>query len=93
VASGNDLETHPRDLEFFDRHGVVAKEMEAASVAWVGGLLGVPVHALKAITDFVDHPASTAAQFESNFQAACAALTVAVSRAADWLLSSRPAAP
>ena len=93
VASGNDLETHPHDLAFFARHGVVAKEMEAASVAWVGGLLGVPVHALKAITDFVDHPASTAAQFEANFQAACASLTSAVVRASDWLLSSRPAAP
>ena len=89
VASGNALETSARDLEFFDRHGVAAKEMEATSVAWVCWMLDLPVYALKSITDFIDHPASTAEQFDRNFSAACANLCETVVRAVDWLGGDR----
>ena len=89
VASGNALETTARDLAFFDRHGVAAKEMEAASVAWVCWMLDLPLYALKSITDFIDHPSSTAEQFERNFHTAGASLCAQVVRAVDWLALRR----
>jgi nucleoside phosphorylase len=41
--------------------------MEAASIAWVAELLGVPMLAIKSITDLVDHSTATAEQFQANF--------------------------
>ena len=41
--------------------------MEAASIAWMAELLGVPMLAVKSITDLVDHPTATAEQFAANF--------------------------
>ena len=52
----------------------MVKEMEAAAVAWVGSLHEIPVGAVKAITDLVDHPAPTAEQFTANLASAAAAL-------------------
>jgi 5'-methylthioadenosine nucleosidase len=86
VASGNSLDASERDREFFDRHEVIAKEMEAASLAWVCGLFGVPFYALKAITDLVDHPAATAEQFLANLRVASENLAEAVVRAVDTLV-------
>ena len=48
--------------------------MEAAAVAWVGGLHGVAVGAVKAITDLVDSPVATAEQFSANLDAAARSL-------------------
>jgi nucleoside phosphorylase len=85
VASGNSLDASERDRQFFDQHAVIAKEMEAASLAWVCGLYGVPFYALKSITDLVDHPAATAEQFLANLRAASENLAGAVVRAVDIL--------
>jgi nucleoside phosphorylase len=48
------------------KSGGVVKEMEAAAVAYVGEMLAIPVMALKAITDLVDHHTATADQFNAN---------------------------
>ena len=88
VASGNALETSARDLELFARHGVMAKEMEAASLAWVCSLLDVPFYALKAVTDWVDHPASTGEQFNANLHLASSQLAERVVQAVDFLLGN-----
>ena len=44
----------------------VAKEMEAAAVAWVCQRMGVAFTALKVITDLVDEPETTSGQFYRN---------------------------
>jgi len=52
-----------------------AKEMEAASVAWVCETLQVPFVALKTITDLADAHATAADQFLENLHTASAQLT------------------
>jgi len=37
-------------------NGAIVKEMEAAAVAEVAQLLGVPLIVIKGITDYIDHP-------------------------------------
>jgi len=48
--------------------------MEAAAVAWVGHLHEVPVGALKTVTDLVDSPVATEAQFVKNLATAAETL-------------------
>ncbi len=74
VTTGDSLDESPEDAARILASGAEVKEMEAAAVAWVGGLHDVPVGAVKAITDHVDHPAPTAEQFTANLAAAATAL-------------------
>ncbi|MEM9465677.1 MAG: 5'-methylthioadenosine nucleosidase [Actinomycetota bacterium] len=74
VTTGDSLDESPEDAARILASGAEVKEMEAAAVAWVAGLHDVPVGAVKAITDHVDHPAPTAEQFTANLAAAAAAL-------------------
>ena len=48
--------------------------MEAAAVAWVSPLHGVPVSGVKAITDLVDAHETVEEQFLANLETAAAAL-------------------
>ncbi len=48
--------------------------MEAAAVAWVGHLHAIPVGAVKTITDLVDSPVATEAQFVENLATAAETL-------------------
>ncbi len=75
VTTGGSLDETAEDIEAMARLDARAKEMEAASVAWVCEALGVPFIALKTITDLadVDHP--TADQFIENLHTASARLT------------------
>lgn len=66
VTSGDSLDESPTDHQRILASGAEVKEMEAAAVAWVGHLHGVPVGALKTITDLVDSPVATEAQFLEN---------------------------
>ena len=74
VTTGDSLDESPEDAARIVASGAEIKEMEAAAVAWVAHLHDVPVGAVKAITDHVDHPAPTAEQFTANLAAAAAAL-------------------
>lgn len=70
VSSGNSLDAPDVDLKRMDSYETVAKDMEAASVAWICEQLNVPFTALKVITDLVDSEDSTAEQFVANFETA-----------------------
>lgn len=74
VTTGDSLDESEVDAIRILESGAEVKEMEAAAVAWVGDLHGVPVGGVKAITDLVDSPAPTAEQFTDNLHAAAAAL-------------------
>ena len=74
VTTGDSLDQSPEDAARILASGASVKEMEAAAVAWVGGLHGVAVGAVKAITDLVDSPVATAEQFTANLAAAAEAL-------------------
>lgn len=74
VTTGDSLDESPEDAARIVASGAAVKEMEAAAVAWVARLHGVPVSAVKAITDLVDSPVATAEQFTANLASAASAL-------------------
>lgn len=74
VTSGDSFDESPTDRERILANGAEVKEMEAAAVAWVGHLHGVPTGALKTITDLVDSPVATEAQFVENLATAAETL-------------------
>jgi len=74
VTTGDSLDESDVDRERILANGGVAKEMEAAAVAWVCHLHGVPVGGVKTITDLVDSDVSTPEQFMANLAQASAAL-------------------
>jgi 5'-methylthioadenosine nucleosidase len=77
VTTGNALDAPPVDLERMSETHAVAKEMEAAAVAWVCQRMGVAFTALKVITDLVDEPEATSEQFYRNLAVATERLAVA----------------
>ncbi len=80
VSTGDSLDAPPQDLEAMHRLGTHAKEMEAAAVAWIASLHGVPMLAVKAITDLVDGPHATESEFMEHLHTASDRLGEAVDR-------------
>jgi 5'-methylthioadenosine nucleosidase len=74
VTTGNALDAPPVDIARMHATDAVAKDMEAAAVAWMCERLSVPFTALKVITDLVDDPEETAEQFDRNLATATARL-------------------
>jgi nucleoside phosphorylase len=74
VTTGDSLDESPTDRARILANGGEVKEMEAAAVAWVCHLHGVPTSAVKSITDLVDSPVATPDQFTANLAAASASL-------------------
>jgi nucleoside phosphorylase len=70
ISTGSSLDHTPRCLELIERHEGMAKEMEAAAIGWVAWMLGVPLLALKAITDIVDGEHPTHEEFLRNLETA-----------------------
>ena len=78
VTTGNALDAPDEDMTKMHGTDAVAKDMEAAAVAWTCERLGVPFTALKVITDLVDHHEEAAEQFSRNLRRATARLADAV---------------
>ncbi|MEZ5247434.1 MAG: hypothetical protein R2707_20265 [Acidimicrobiales bacterium] len=74
VTTGDSLDESPTDRDRIIGNAGVVKEMEAAAVAWVAHLHGVPVGAVKTITDLVDSEIATPEQFMANLAVAAASL-------------------
>ncbi len=85
ISTGNSLDTLDAERAFFERHAVTLKDMETASIAWTAARLGVRTVALRAVTDFFDHPAP-AEQFLANFDEAVSNLAACVARGLPALL-------
>jgi nucleoside phosphorylase len=90
VSSGSSLDYTERDLEVFHSLGATLKEMEAAAIAQVGDWLGVPVMAVKAVTNLLDHTPDSARAFALNLERACAALTLQVPRVVRQIAADAP---
>jgi len=59
LTSGSSFDPcHGNVLEQFNKSGATIKEMEAAAVAEIAQLLGVPFIAVKGVTDYINHPDS-----------------------------------
>lgn len=84
VSTGNSLHDSDEDHRMMAEVGASVKEMEAAAVAWVADLLATPMLAVKAVTDLIDHPAGSAAQFTANLSMASARLADALVTTLHW---------
>lgn len=87
ISTGNALDTLDTELAFFERHTVTLKDMETASIAWTAARSGVRTIALRAVTDFFDHPAP-AEQFLANFDRAVSNLAACVAGGLPALLDA-----
>ncbi|HEV8296967.1 MAG TPA: hypothetical protein VGQ20_06720 [Acidimicrobiales bacterium] len=84
VTTGNSLDESEDDRRMIAATGAAVKDMEAAAVADVAEHLGVPMLAVKAITDLVDLPVDTVEQFTRNLRLATARLCDATLAVLDW---------
>ena len=75
VSTGSSLTQTEEEMVFFEREAVVAKDMEAAAVAVVARDRGVPLLALKAVTDLVDAPEPSHVAFLKNLASTTERLT------------------
>ena len=89
VTTGNSLDWHEADMAAMRSSGAVVKEMEAAGVAWSAHLFGVPLLALKAVTDIVDGENATADEFVANLSKATAALHDKLAAVLAWVGEGR----
>ncbi len=89
VTTSDSLDAPEVDAAAMAALGADLKDMEAAAVAYVASLHGVPVMAVKAVTDLVDDPSSTAEQFVANLTEATERLAEVLAR----LVPLLPAAP
>lgn len=68
ISSGSSLKKSEQDLAVMDQFEAVAKEMEAASIALVCELQGLPFFCIKSITNLLDQDGASEAQFQVNFE-------------------------
>lgn len=85
MSSGSSLRKLDSDLEILEKYAVVAKEMEAAAVAWVASLFATPFLAIKSITNLVDEHNQSEDEFLSNFDIATASLHVVLCAFLAWI--------
>lgn len=88
ISTGNALDTLDWELAFFKENGVTVKDMETASIVWTANLSGVPVMALRSITDHYDHPAPES-QFLANFEQALRQLAESIARGLPIVIRDR----
>ena len=74
VTTGSSLDLQPVDEEIIRQHGGQLKDMEAASIAFVCSLTGVPLLLVKSVTDLCDGGEKTYDEFRRNLSAASHAL-------------------
>ena len=74
VSSGSSLQKSAEDIAVIERYGAVAKEMEAAAIAWVAWLHKTPFFAIKSITNLLDKPGASEHIFVQNLERSCEAL-------------------
>lgn len=70
ISTGSSLKKFDSDVRIVEEHQAVAKEMEAAGVAWVAMLLDVPMVAIKSITNILDVKNNSEEEFIKNFDIA-----------------------
>jgi len=78
VSTGDALDAQSFDMERLVDVQALAKDMEAAAVAWVCEKAGVPFTALKVTTDLVDGDEPTEIEFSANLQFASERLSEAM---------------
>ncbi len=84
ISSGSSLSKSDADMKVINRHGAVAKEMEAAGIAWVAWLFNKPLIAIKSITNLLDYPEASQQQFQANLEVASDRLAETTAEIIRW---------
>lgn len=87
VTTSNSLDENDDDRAMIEASGACVKDMEAAAVAYVCEQMSVPMMAVKAVTDLVDHHTATAEQFTANLKVASACLADTLVGVIDWCIA------
>lgn len=82
-TTGSSLDLPEIDRQEMQKTGGEIKDMEAAAIAWVAQLYGIPLLCVKSITDLVDSGRPTAEAFNANLQLAAERLREACFRLID----------
>ena len=85
ISTGSSLEKNTKDSKIIKLHKVVAKEMEAAAIAWVAMLYDIPMFAIKSITNLVDLENQSEVEFIKHFDSAVVTLSETVSELIKYL--------
>ena len=85
ISSGSSLDATEAERRFFEKEGVVAKDMEAAAIARVAADLHIPLMTMKAVTDLVDHPEPAEDAFLRNLQSTTMKLTDHMEQLVRWI--------
>jgi len=85
ISTGSSLEKNEKDTLVMEQNQVVAKEMEAAAIAWVAMLYDVPMFAIKSITNLVDLDNSSEREFLKNFNFSVSELSKALEKVIGYL--------
>ncbi|PWD98747.1 phosphorylase family protein [Marinilabilia rubra] len=85
VTTSNSLDMPPIDEKNIRALGGEVKEMEAAAVAWVARLHGIPLFCVKAVTDLVDSGIPTEEEFRQNLNLATGNLEKAIVKVLNYL--------
>lgn len=89
ISSGSSLEKNSRDQLIIDQYNAVAKEMEAAAIAWVASLHQTPFVALKSITNLIDEANQSEDEFIRNFNYSVTALNDKLIELIDYLRNKK----
>lgn len=93
VSTGNSLDMNDDDAQRIERANTVAKDMEAAAIAWVADQHEKPLCAVKAVTDLVDGEHPTHEEFERHLHTASDALSETLQRLLHHLAQSPKGTP
>lgn len=74
ISTGSSLKKLTSDVVMIEGNNAVAKEMEAAAIAWVAMLFKTPVMAVKSITNLIDQNNKSEHEFVANLAIASEAL-------------------
>ncbi len=85
ISTGSSLEKSDKDILVINQFNAVAKEMEAAGIAWVAMLFKVPMMALKSITNLLDEDNQSEQEFVKNLAHASLCLHNKVLELVDYL--------
>ena len=80
ISSGSSFTQYPDQIAQIEKSGAVAKEMEAAAIAWVCWLKKTPCMAVKSITNLLDNNESSKDQFMANFATATQQLATQIEK-------------
>lgn len=84
-TTGNSLDHTPRDDEMMKENDASVKDMEAASIAYVSKMNGIPYLGVKVVTDIVDGGIPAQEEFLQNLASAAKSLQKALPLVLDYV--------